>query len=166
MKSRSELDLNSGTAAIIAIEDDVEHRYVGLYWDGYPFLAGRLLYKHYDTREKVNELLSLGDISDLRDTVQNSKFVISDMLYRGDTHEEKTAPQLRDSFFVFCDNMIVEFVYHMSLTGMWSVLCRMPRNWRNRGPDEDWMSLHKKFRWYTLEEVLEAKYYGWITKKI
>jgi len=33
------------------------------HWDGYPSNNGKLLLKYYNTDEKVNELISLGDLS-------------------------------------------------------------------------------------------------------
>jgi hypothetical protein len=41
--------------------------YVSIYchWDGYPSHNGKLLLEHYDTQEKVEELIALGDLSTL-----------------------------------------------------------------------------------------------------
>jgi len=40
-----------------------------LHWDGYPSDAGAILFKHYDTEEKVRELISLGNISTLGECI-------------------------------------------------------------------------------------------------
>lgn len=35
------------------------------HWDGYPEWVGKILVENYDTKEKVEELLALGDLSSL-----------------------------------------------------------------------------------------------------
>ena len=42
--------------------------------DGYPLDAGKLLFKFYDTEEKVRKLISHGDASFLGDSIENTCF--------------------------------------------------------------------------------------------
>ena len=52
------------TRAWIAKElDNGKYRSIYCHSDGYPSHAGMLLLKHYDTEEKLDELLKLGDLS-------------------------------------------------------------------------------------------------------
>ena len=52
------------TRAWIAKElDNGKYRSIYCHSDGYPSHAGMILLKHYDTEEKLDELLKLGDLS-------------------------------------------------------------------------------------------------------
>ena len=42
------------------------------HWDGYPSYVGRILYKYYNNPEDITKLLSLGDISTLREDVKDT----------------------------------------------------------------------------------------------
>lgn len=52
-------------------KENADHTYTGIYchWGGYPEHNGRLLVENYDTPEKVDELLALGDLSILEEHV-------------------------------------------------------------------------------------------------
>jgi hypothetical protein len=43
------------------------------HWDGYPSYNGRLLLEFYPTLDKVKELIALGDLSSLNETVEQCK---------------------------------------------------------------------------------------------
>jgi hypothetical protein len=59
-----------GTRAHIGFEhDDGTVDVVYLHWDGYPAHAGRLLVKHYHSKEKAKELVSMGSISELDENI-------------------------------------------------------------------------------------------------
>ena len=45
------------------------------HWDGYPSWNGKILLTHYQTEDKINELLDLGDISSLNELVSASEGV-------------------------------------------------------------------------------------------
>ena len=53
-----------------------DNKMVGVYchWDGYLEHNGRLLVDHYETRDKVEELLRYGDISSLDSTIEDCEF--------------------------------------------------------------------------------------------
>ena len=44
--------------------------FTGIYchWDGYPSHNGKILHENYDTQEKVETLIALGDLSSLRES--------------------------------------------------------------------------------------------------
>jgi len=52
-----------------AIVKKTKDGYTGIYchWDGYPSNNGVLLRDHYQTEDKVSELIALGDLSSLRE---------------------------------------------------------------------------------------------------
>ena len=55
-----------GTRSGIGIElDDGSIRAVYCHWDGYPKHNGRVLQYHYTDRDKIMQLISLGDLSSL-----------------------------------------------------------------------------------------------------
>lgn len=59
------------TRSTIGIKNEKgEIKAVYCHWDGYPEWVGRILVKHYDTTEKVEELLALGDLSSLGERVK------------------------------------------------------------------------------------------------
>jgi len=54
-----------------AIVKKTKDGYTGIYchWDGYPSWNGKILQEHYNTEDKVEELIALGDLSGLRENV-------------------------------------------------------------------------------------------------
>lgn len=63
------------TISIKEINEFGNEQYKTIYchWDGYPTNNGAILLEHYTTADKVNELISLGDISSLRENVAPSE---------------------------------------------------------------------------------------------
>ena len=56
-----------GTPSSIAVRhEDNTVTAVYVNWDGYPGYVGKMLFNHYDTEEKIRELISYGSISSLR----------------------------------------------------------------------------------------------------
>ena len=49
-------------------------RYIYSHWDGYLDGVGATLLEHYNTTAQVEELLAMGDVSILEDSIENSKF--------------------------------------------------------------------------------------------
>jgi hypothetical protein len=62
------------TNAVIAHEIDGKFKCIYLHWDGYPEEAGIKLNMFYNTPEKVQELLDMGDCSILKETIKESEF--------------------------------------------------------------------------------------------
>lgn len=59
------------TRSAIGIKNEKgEIKAIYCHYDGYPEYNGRILVEHYKTREKVEELLALGDISSLDERVK------------------------------------------------------------------------------------------------
>lgn len=60
-----------GTRARIAVKHPTNGTFASIYthWDGYPSHHGPILLKHYDTFEKVCELMALGDLSVLGERI-------------------------------------------------------------------------------------------------
>ena len=54
-----------GTRSIIAKRDGDAVRAIYCHWDGYPSGVGATLLEHYQDPEKIDRLLTLGDISGL-----------------------------------------------------------------------------------------------------
>ena len=48
------------------------------HWDGYLEHVGKILSEHYNTEEKIRDLLSYGDISSLEKTTTDSVFYMRD----------------------------------------------------------------------------------------
>jgi hypothetical protein len=76
------------------------------HWDGYPDGVGRTLLKFYDTEEKVNELISMGDVSILGECIGSktdfnnfdSRNSIQSLFYGRDRDEKDCeAKEFKDS---------------------------------------------------------------------
>ena len=120
------------TRATIAKLDNNGVKAIYLHSDGYLEHAGRILNEHYNTEEKVDELLSYGDVSIIRENIgvkldfndymafaknKQCKFYMRD---RGEKY--KHATQLKDEkeLIEFSNNCDVEFIY-MFAYGSWYV---------------------------------------------
>ena len=53
------------------------------HWDGYPTGVGAILKEHYNNTDKLKELMALGDLSSLGETLEESVFYGRD---RGETN--------------------------------------------------------------------------------
>lgn len=56
----------------VICKETLPKSYVGIYchWDGYPQGVGKTLFEHYTDKDKVEQLLRLGDISSLEERVE------------------------------------------------------------------------------------------------
>ena len=120
------------TRAIIAKLDDKGIKAIYNHSDGYLEHAGRILNEHYNTEEKVDELLSYGDVSIIRENI-GVKLDFNDVMafvknkqckfYMRDRGEKyKHATQLKDEkeLIEFSNNCDVDFIY-MFAYGYWYV---------------------------------------------
>ena len=57
------------TRSTISIKENNKVKTIYCHWDGYPSGVGKTLKTNYNTNDKVKELISLGDISSLRDRI-------------------------------------------------------------------------------------------------
>lgn len=55
------------TRSLIAKKEGRQYTAIYCHWDGYLDYNGAILVEHYNTPEKVSELISLGDLSSLRE---------------------------------------------------------------------------------------------------
>lgn len=108
------------------------------HWDGYPEYNGRMLRDHFDTADKVRELIDGGNVSALYTNVgwQNETLPESGPLYytsRGEKIEDN-APQYHSDLNAFLvaadDNYGAEYSYHF-VDGEWT--CHS----LNAGPDRN-----------------------------
>lgn len=64
-----------GTRSIISIKnEDQTFDAVYCHWDGYPKGVGETLKKSYTTEEKIRELIAGGDMSCLKDEINDCEF--------------------------------------------------------------------------------------------
>ena len=74
------------------------------HWDGYVSYVGEILFRYYDTYEKVSELMSYGDISSLDETIESCVFYHRDRNESLDIGELEDAPYNQQGFdYVFED---------------------------------------------------------------
>lgn len=58
------------TRAYIGVNNNGNIRGIYVHWDGYPSYTGKILRESYNNIEKVNELLDLGDLSSIANTIE------------------------------------------------------------------------------------------------
>lgn len=118
-----------GTRSIIGILDGNTAKSVYCHWDGYPEHNGRILISSYQTKEKVEQLISGGSISSLGSTIEDTKFhnypnderskFFSSLCH----HQYKTNDKIPDRKTVLQDIHSEEFVYMFDCSnGMWYML--------------------------------------------
>ena len=106
-----------GTRSTIAIEN-ADGTVTGIYvhWDGYLSNNGRILQENYTDEAKVRELIALGDLSSLGETV-GSKHDFNNApdgecnAYGRDRGETDVGPASYDTYANFLDVMGQEFDY-------------------------------------------------------
>ena len=106
------------TRSIIAKLDDKGVQAIYCHNDGYLSNNGKILDQHYTHEVHVNQLLAEGDISSLRDTIEDSTFYMRD---RGEKYKEATnlhnETKLLEFAFESCDAEVV----YMFAYGAWYV---------------------------------------------
>lgn len=84
---------------------DKSYDYIYCHWDGYLDYAGDMLLKHYNTKERVDSLIALGDLSSigkkLNPTTDSHSFTNPEpdvcVAYGRDRHEDNTGPHHCDT---------------------------------------------------------------------
>ena len=106
------------TRSIIAKLDDNGLEAIYCHNDGYLSNNGKILDQHYADKDKVNELLAGGDISSLKDTIEDTIFYMRD---RGEKYKQATflhdETELIKFAFEECDAEVV----YMFAYGSWYV---------------------------------------------
>ena len=108
----------STNARIGLLMDDDIVLSVYLHFDGYPDHTGEILYHHYNTIDKIEELLCYGDISSLGETIQTTTFFSRD---KKENEEDVLAKvQYIDIFESYIDKHYVSYLY-LFKDGKWLV---------------------------------------------
>jgi len=105
----------STRSIIILKEDDVYHS-IYCHNDGYPSHVGKLLEQHYDTPEKIRELISLGDLSCLGESLDFSHTIA----YHRDCGEGLSSYQTSELRKIFKRHGDCDYFYLFS-EGNWKV---------------------------------------------
>lgn len=84
---------------IAKVQDDGTIKSIYCHWDGYPEGVGKTLLEHYTDPDIIDKLIEIGDISSLRDTI------------------EETAKEHYDSEACRKDEDIKEFMSHIEDAG-------------------------------------------------
>ena len=102
--------------------------YEGVYchWDGYPSWNGKILFENYKNRDIVEKLISLGDISSLKEQLEtNDKSHSFDkpvegvtVFYGRDRGEEEVGPR-EISLAEINGDIMIEYVYIYTLDDEW-----------------------------------------------
>ena len=104
------------------------------HWDGYPEFNGRILRDHYDTVEKVRDLIDGGNISALHTNAGWSNETLPEVgpLYytsRGESIEDN-APRYDDDIFDFLKKENnEEYAYIFSVNNKW--VCTKMNQWED-----------------------------------
>jgi hypothetical protein len=106
------------TRSVIAyLENNEVYHTIYCHWDGYPSNNGRILKDHYNTEDKVRELIEQGDLSSLGDTIAETDSYRS----RGETDTE--AREFSYLYDIVDAYPNCEWVYvYEGLTGQWRVV--------------------------------------------
>ena len=106
------------TRSIIAKLDDNGLEAIYCHNDGYLSNNGKILDQHYANKDDVNELLAGGDISSLKDTIEDTIFYMRD---RGEKYKQATflhdETELIKFAFEECDAEVI----YMFAYGSWYV---------------------------------------------
>lgn len=107
-----------GTSAIIILEKENNQGFdaVSVNYDGYLNHTGRMLLQHYNSVEKVQELIQLGDLSFLDQTLQESIFYHRDRNESWYNNNPRQSSRLHDlTMFDY------SWAYLMDRDGTWKV---------------------------------------------
>ena len=106
------------TRSIIAKLDETGVQAIYCHNDGYLSNNGKILDQHYADEDKVDNLIAQGDISSLKDTIEDTIFYARD---RGEDNKEavtlKNETELLKHAFEYCDAEVV----YMFAYGSWYV---------------------------------------------
>lgn len=85
------------THATVTQKTDDGYRSIYVHFDGYYSGVGHTLFHHYNTAEKVKQLIDLGDCSVLAPTLENSVFYHRD---RGESFKDVAPEEVDDVYEV------------------------------------------------------------------
>lgn len=103
------------TRSSIGIQtQDGKYKAIYCHWDGYIEGVGETLKEFYNTPEKVEQLLALGDISILADNLDDT------VAYHRDRGEELQMGRIFDTYREMVDNVFCDYIYVFN-DGEWYV---------------------------------------------
>lgn len=123
-----------GTRSVIAIAGEDGVKAIYCHWDGYIENNGVILQENYTDRSKVEQLIELGDLSGLYDTVEDCVAYHRD---RGESREQteaRTYPGYYEMLDAEFENSDREYVYIFMRNDKWSVIDY--QTMRDEGPQE------------------------------
>lgn len=139
------------TRSYIGIADD-DIRFIYCHFDGYPCGVGKILLHHYESKEKVEELISLGAISYLAKYVapvnENSTHSFDDpdddvtVAYHRDRGEERNSPNTAHSKIAFhraANKCCVDYCYLFE-NGAWYYI----NAWKEPSDKTEWIELTER----------------------
>jgi hypothetical protein len=104
------------TRSNIAIENqDGTVSSIYCHFDGYVEGVGEMLFEHYQSKEKLQELINLGDISQLNETPETT------IGYHRDRGEDYNEPSKYKSVEEFFESFEQEYAYCLTKEGMYLV---------------------------------------------
>jgi len=106
------------TRSIIAKLDDKGVQAIYCHNDGYLSNNGKILDQYYTHEVHVNQLLAEGDISSLRDTIEDTTFYARD---RGESNKEATTLKDESALLEFAFESCDAEVVYMFAYGAWYV---------------------------------------------
>jgi len=106
------------TRSIIAKLDSKGVKAIYCHNDGYLSNNGKILDQHYTHEVHVNQLLAGGDISSLRDTIEDTTFYMRD---RGESNKEATTLKDESALLEFAFESCDAEVVYMFAYGAWYV---------------------------------------------
>ncbi len=106
------------TRSVIAKLDDKGVQAIYCHNDGYLSNNGKKLDQHYADEDNVNALLAEGDISSLRDTIEDTTFYMRD---RGESNKEATTLKDESALLEFAFESCDAEVVYMYAYGAWYV---------------------------------------------
>ena len=101
-------------STISVVHEDGSVESVYCHWDGYPSHNGKLLLKNYNSSEKAKELVSYGDISGLKETIEKTEFFCRD-------NGESFHSDLFGSYQVFSDELSFQQFNYLYRNGKWQI---------------------------------------------
>jgi hypothetical protein len=131
------------TRSNIIVATSSKYRKIYCHWDGYISGNGKILFEHYNSQERAEELVKEGDMSSLEARCDkpeghnfDSKAPGYTVYYGRDRGEEEVAPRDYDTLAEAIASGVEEFVYLWtgSYWGVWEVEDPDgPPVWRNLG---------------------------------
>ncbi len=120
------------TRSLIAIQRDVDkYEYIYCHFDGYLTYNGAMLLDYYSDKNKVDELMKLGDISQLNkelypdETKPHNEFEKQEgitLAYGRDCGEKDTESRISDLNTLLSNSSGIDYIYIFSYKGQWYYL--------------------------------------------